>query len=63
MVDRSSRRAFCGHLREREHLRDLGVDGKIILKCMRRHELDRDRTADCCKCGKKHSFPKMLGVS
>jgi len=31
---------WCGHLRERDHLRDLGVDGKIILNYMRRNELD-----------------------
>jgi len=31
---------WCGQLRERYHLGDLGVDGKIILNCMRRNELD-----------------------
>jgi len=31
---------WCGHLREREHLEDIAVDGKIILNCMRRHKLD-----------------------
>jgi len=30
---------WCGHLRERDHLGDLGVDGKIILNGMRRNEL------------------------
>jgi len=31
---------WCGQLRERDHLGDLGVDGKIILNYMRRNELD-----------------------
>jgi len=31
---------WFGHLRERDYLEDLGVDGKIILNVMRRHELD-----------------------
>jgi hypothetical protein len=30
----------CGHLREKRHLEDIGVNCKIILNTMRRHELD-----------------------
>jgi len=38
-------RFWCRYLGERDHLEDLGVDGKIILKCIfkkwdGRHELD-----------------------
>ena len=25
---------WCGNLRERDNLRDLGVDGRIILRCI-----------------------------
>jgi len=31
---------WCGQLRERDHLGDLGVDGKIILNFMRKNGLD-----------------------
>jgi hypothetical protein len=31
---------WCGQLRKRDQMKDLGVDGKIVLNVMRRHELD-----------------------
>jgi hypothetical protein len=31
---------WCGQLRERDQMKDLGVDDKIVLNVMRRHELD-----------------------
>jgi hypothetical protein len=52
---------WWGNLRERSHLEDAGVDGRIILrwiyrKCDRGHGLDlsasgQGQMADCCKCG------------
>jgi len=31
---------LCGHLREIDYLKNIGVDGQIILNDMRRNELD-----------------------
>jgi hypothetical protein len=49
------------NLREGDHLKDLGIDGRIILKMDLRqmgwgHGLDRfgsgqGKVADCCECG------------
>ena len=38
--DRGSWGFWCGDLRKRDHLKDVGVDGKIILNGMRRQEMD-----------------------
>jgi hypothetical protein len=49
-----------GRPEEKTLLEDLGVDGRIILKCMGRPELDlsdpgQGQVADCCECGNEPS--------
>jgi hypothetical protein len=59
MEDRCSLRDLVWTPEGRGPLGDLGVDGKIILNSMRRHELVWDRTTGCCECGNEYSVPKM----
>jgi len=60
-----------GDLRERDHLEDLGVDGRIIIRWIFRkwdmgHGLDRagsglGQVAGICECGNEHSGPIKCG--
>jgi len=48
---------WCGNLKERDHLEDLGIDARIILKCIFKN-LDGAWTrqvAGACECGNETS--------
>ena len=53
---------WLGELRKRDHLKDLGIDGNLILKCsvMGRHGLDLSasgygQVVGACECGNEPS--------
>ena len=64
-LDNTTKYRFCADFRERYHLEDPGVDGRIILSWIFRkwdvgHGLDRSdsgkgQMVDCCECGNERS--------
>jgi hypothetical protein len=64
-------RVLVGNLRTRDHLEDLGVDGKIIRKWILRSGMRawnrlnwiRTGTGSGCECVMKFGFHKIRGIS
>jgi hypothetical protein len=61
---------WCGYLRERDHLEDLGIDGRVIVKSVLKESVgkwiylaqERDRWRTCANAVMNLGVPRTAGI-